>query len=176
MGKRLVSCFFDSQCIMPRGSACRNTACRNSACRNNACRNTACRNSAMYPLTVCQQTSASYLLTVSRPISAVSVSSDHRTTSCFYHLRCTIFIRSCRSLFAAWLSRYTPANSFAVRYCSNSSRHGYRTKMKIKDSAGVLSLGNVAVQGVKFLAPTLELVELQLQLESIVQTACCQNV
>ena len=44
MGKRLVSCFFDSRCIMPRGSAC-----RNSACRNNACRNTACRNSAMYP-------------------------------------------------------------------------------------------------------------------------------
>jgi len=56
--------FFDSRCIMPRGSACRNSACRNnscrntacrntvcrnSACRNNACRNTACRNSAMYP-------------------------------------------------------------------------------------------------------------------------------
>ena len=39
MGKRLVSCFFDSRCIMPRGSACRNSTCRNSACRN----------SAMYP-------------------------------------------------------------------------------------------------------------------------------
>ena len=36
MGKRLVSCFFDSRCIMPRGSACRNSACR-------------CRNNAMYP-------------------------------------------------------------------------------------------------------------------------------
>ena len=49
MGKRLVSCFFDSRCIMPRGSACRNSACRNNACRNTACRNSACRNSAMYP-------------------------------------------------------------------------------------------------------------------------------
>ena len=48
--------------------------------------------------TLCQQTFASYLLTVSRPISAVSVSSEHRTTSC--GLR-PVFI-ACTALFFYW--------------------------------------------------------------------------
>ena len=86
--------------------------------------------------TLCQQTFASYLLTVSRPISAVSVSSEHRTTSCGLRLvfiACTalFFIGSYCSLFAARLSRYTSYYSLLVRYCSESSRHRYR-KMKMK--------------------------------------------
>jgi len=56
--------------------------------------------------TLCQQTFASCLLTVSRSISTVSVSFEHRTTSCFYRLHCTVFIRTYRSLFAAQLSRH----------------------------------------------------------------------
>ena len=71
-----------------------------------------------------------YLLTVSRPISTVSVSFEHRTSSCFYRLHCTVSIRSYCSLFAARLSRYISAYSLVVRYCSESSRHRYR-KMKM---------------------------------------------
>jgi len=55
---------------------------------------------------------------------------QHRTTSCFYRLHCTVFIGSYCSLFAARLSRYTSAYSLLVRYCSESSRHLHR-KMKI---------------------------------------------
>jgi len=50
---------------------------------------------------------ASYRLTVSRPISAVSVSFERETTSCFYHLHCTVFIESYCSSFAAQLSAYS---------------------------------------------------------------------
>ena len=48
-----------------------------------------------------------------------------------YDLHCTVFIRSCCSLFAVRLSRYTSASTLVVRYCSKSSRHRYR-KMKMK--------------------------------------------
>jgi len=51
-GQEIGVLFFDSRCIMPSVSAC-----RNSACRNNACRNTACRNSAMYPCTAAADSS-----------------------------------------------------------------------------------------------------------------------
>ena len=58
---------------------------------------------------------ASNLLTVSGPISStVSVLFEHRTTSCFYRLHCTVFIRNHCSLFAARLSRYTSADSLAL--------------------------------------------------------------
>ena len=79
------------------------------------------------PVDIC-----SYLLTVSRPISTVSVSFEHRTTSMFLstELHC-FFIRSYCSLFVgARLSRYTSAYSLVVRYCSKSSRHRDR-KMKL---------------------------------------------
>ena len=80
--------------------------------------------------TLCQSTFASYLLTVLRPNSTASVSSEHRTTSCFYHLHCIVFIGSYCSSFAARLSRYSPAYSLVVRYCSELSQHRYR-KMKM---------------------------------------------
>ena len=60
------------------------------------------------------------------PISAVSFSSEHRSTPCFYRLHCTAFIRSYCLLFAVRLSRYASAYSLVVRYCSESSRHHYR--------------------------------------------------
>jgi len=53
------------------------------------------------PVEICQL----YLRTVLRPISAVSVSFEHRTTSCFYRLHCIVFYP--KLLFtAARLSRY----------------------------------------------------------------------
>jgi len=66
--------------------------------------------------TLCQSTFASYLLTVLRPNSTASVSSEHRTTSCFLYLHCIVFIGSYCSSFAARLSRYSPAYSLVVRY------------------------------------------------------------
>ena len=65
------------------------------------------------------------------PISAVSFSSEHRSTPCFYRLHCTAFIWSYCLLFALRLSRYASAYSLVVRYCSESSRHHYR-EMKNK--------------------------------------------
>ena len=60
------------------------------------------------------------------------VSCERRTTSCFYHLHCTVFIRSYCSLFAARLSQHISAYSLVVQYCSESSRHRYR-KMKMTE-------------------------------------------
>ena len=78
------------------------------------------------PADICQLPPDSF-----KTISTGSVSFQHRTTSCFYRLHCTVFIRSYCSLFGARLSRYTSAYSLVVQYCSKSSRHRYRkTKMK----------------------------------------------
>jgi len=67
--------------------------------------------------TLCQQTFAIYLLTVSRPVSTVCVSFEHRTTSCFYHLHCFYP----KLLSAARLSRYTSAYSLAVPLSEDAS-------------------------------------------------------
>ena len=72
------------------------------------------------PVDICQLSPDSL-----KTISAVSISSEHRTTSCFYRLHCTVFIRSYCSLFAARLSRYTSAYSLIVQYCSELSQHRY---------------------------------------------------
>jgi len=87
------------------------------------------------PVDICQ---LRYLLTVSRPISTVSImhviwAPDY--TSCFYHLHCTVFVRSYCSLFAAQLSQYTSAYSLVVWYIARNrvgTRHCYR-KMKMID-------------------------------------------
>jgi len=68
-----------------------------------------------------------------RPTNTVQEFPFHLSTRLrpvFYHLHCTVFIRSYWSLFGTRLSRYTSAYSLVVRYCSESSRHHYR-KMKM---------------------------------------------
>ena len=62
-------------------------------------------------------------ITFTRPISAVSVSFERRTTVRPVFIICTVFIRSYCSLSAARLIQYTSAYSLVVRYCSESSRH-----------------------------------------------------
>ena len=76
------------------------------------------------PVDICQLSPDSF-----KTISAVSISSEHRTTSCFYRLHCTVFIRSYCSLFAARLSRYTSAHSLMVQYCSELSQHRYQKEV-----------------------------------------------
>ena len=63
------------------------------------------------------------VMTVSRPTSAVYVSSEHWTTSCIYRMHCTVFIRSYCSLFAAFSTHICLFTHGAN--CSNSSRHCY---------------------------------------------------
>ena len=46
----------------------------------------------------------------------------------FIYLHCTVSIRSYWLLFAVRLSWCTPAYSFVVRYCSNSSHYCYRKR------------------------------------------------
>jgi len=69
------------------------------------------------PVDICQL----YLRTVLRPISAVSVSFEHRTTSCFYRLHCIVFLSKvtvhCCTAFSIHL--------LVVRY-SALIRHRYR--------------------------------------------------
>ena len=102
-----------------------------------------------------------YFLTVSRPVSAASVSLEHGITSCFYRLHCTLpSSEAAAYCFAARLSRCTSAYSLMVRYYLNSSRSvaGRRRRRRIwygadfamvmiLEGSGRCPVGNANVRG-----------------------------
>jgi len=87
--------------------------------------------------TPCQRTFARYLLLVSRPISAVSISFEHSDYVLFLSsaLHCFYLKLLCTVCYMAFSIGYTNAYSIVVRHCSESRRHRYRKKLQMYGSA-----------------------------------------